>query len=104
MGPKLREQCRLLLLTDEYSQRRAGLMQALSEGALPLPVVAKEWARVVLDAARTVICVTGQAKRLYGGRAAKRWFRECKAAHQAVRDAVRLGGTNAAQVARVFSV
>jgi len=76
--PELREQYRLLLLTDEYSQRRASLMQALSEGALPLSVVGKEWSRVVLDAARIVFGVADRVKRLYGGRAAKRWFRNAR--------------------------
>jgi len=96
--PELRGQYRLL--TDEYSQRRVSLMQALSEGALPLSVVAKEWSRVVLDASRTVFGVAGRAMRLYGGRAAKRWFGECKAAHEALNDAMRRGDTNAAQAAR----
>jgi len=68
--PELREQYRLLLHTVECSQRRAGLMQALSEGALPLTVVAKEWSQVMLDAAHTVVGVVGRAKRLCGGRAA----------------------------------
>lgn len=42
-------------------------MQALSEGALPLSVVAKEFSHVMLDAACTVLGVSGRAKAVVQG-------------------------------------
>jgi len=90
-------------------------MQALSEGALPLSVLAKEWSRVVLDAVRTVFWCGRSGQAVVRGPCSKALtphgvFRlghepckrnsNSKAKHQALRDAMRRGDTNAAQAAR----
>lgn len=72
-------------------------------GPCPSQPYQKEWSCVMLDCWMQLarfFRVAGRATRLYGGCAAKRWFRECKAEHQALRDAVRRGDTDAAQAAR----
>ena len=98
--PAKRDEYRLLLSGESYSRRRANVMHAFREGAMSLTEASATWVNIVLDAARSVFGVGHRARRLYGGRQAKRWFKACQPEYQAVRAAVARGDTAAAQEAR----
>jgi hypothetical protein len=75
-------------------------MASLNGGVMEVGEVAREWSRVLLDAAQEVFGSGHTHKRLFGGRTAKRWFKECKAEYAALQSALRQQDSHAAKEAR----
>jgi hypothetical protein len=75
-------------------------MAALRGGLMHVGVVAREWSKVLTDAAQEVFGCGSGRPRLFGGRTAKRWFQQCKDEYAALQAALRQQDSHAAREAR----
>jgi hypothetical protein len=98
--PDKRDDFRRLLKSGEYQTRRNNLMAAMRGGVMPVGVVAREWSKVLTDAAQELFGCGSGRRRLFGGRTAKRWFQQCKEEYPALQVALSRQDSHAATEAR----
>jgi hypothetical protein len=75
-------------------------MAALRGGLMLVGVVAREWSKVLTDAAQELFGCGSGRRRLFGGTTAKRWFQQCKAEYAALQAARSRQDSHAAREAR----